>query len=875
MRGVVQMMAELDILNGFVGKIISDCIDISINKIRKADKNRKSKNQTMETRIYQVTVDALNVFPYNKYKKDEKVYDAVESILNELKRGNGDYKESVRLGLNMLSAEITGDICEDFLELLCYEICKEENRDLAIGYIIRQEERISAQQQQMDRYMQEGFEENNQNHEETHRKLDYLIEKRNGKEIQGVKYLIKSPVVNRADEYAQRWDKNVFLNNFNEEDENSGINIKLGEIYVEECLPHYIWKTNTKSSNKLKNLLAKYVININNKKMLLILGQPGIGKSTLITWIMANLVENIENILVYQFASDFSDINWQGNNLLHEIFVTVGLKYSEIEGKTLILDGFDEIYVQEDRERILHKLNQELEKGNYLEKISLIITCRENYVDHSQLYLEGIEYITLQAWDELQIRSFCEVYEETIIRKDLEKINKNSENRINKIIEKKDIMGIPLILYMVLALNVDIERSVSTVDIYDQIFSLRRGGIYDRGYDVEHRINDPEIKKYVHHISQRIAFWIFENNSDRASIPQEKFVEICNKEMSESGEYSKDVHSDVLIGNYFKSIKHCDGLGTKEIQFVHRSIYEYFVVIYFLNSVHNLTSKEKVAGKLGELLKNGYISKQMLEFIKYKFNNVKRMNLASIIRDIFQIMVRDGMLYHVEGTYKNAIEQETNIFANMLEIVGLWNATLGKCDDRILIYLKCNIYTGLNLKGIQLDMPKIAKRDLSRAIKVYLNESNLSGAYLRGTNFYRAKLSRINFSKTNLRGANLCRADLGGSNLSEADLRGANLRETNLNGTNLSKANLRGANLRGADLSGANLNEADLSGADLREVDLSKTDLKETIFGEEQVNMLHQKYNLSKSKVFFNKKYGIISYQEFCDIKNKIWISFY
>lgn len=106
-------------------------------------------------------------------------------------------------------------------------------------------------------------------------------------------------------------------------------------------------------------------------------------------------------------------------------------------------------------------------------------------------------------------------------------------------------------------------------------------------------------------------------------------------------------------------------------------------------------------------------------------------------------------------------------------------------------------------------------------------------------------------------------------------MRGANLRETNLNGTNLSKANLRGANLRGADLSGANLNEADLSGADLREVDLSKTDLKETIFGEEQVNMLHQKYNLSKSKVFFNKKYGIISYQEFCDIKNKIWISFY
>ena len=29
------MMAELDILNGFVGKVISDCIDITRNAIKK------------------------------------------------------------------------------------------------------------------------------------------------------------------------------------------------------------------------------------------------------------------------------------------------------------------------------------------------------------------------------------------------------------------------------------------------------------------------------------------------------------------------------------------------------------------------------------------------------------------------------------------------------------------------------------------------------------------------------------------------------------------------------------------------------------------------------------------------------------------------
>lgn len=42
------MMAELDILNGFAGKIIGDCIDISINTIKNADKNRKSYDRNIQ-----------------------------------------------------------------------------------------------------------------------------------------------------------------------------------------------------------------------------------------------------------------------------------------------------------------------------------------------------------------------------------------------------------------------------------------------------------------------------------------------------------------------------------------------------------------------------------------------------------------------------------------------------------------------------------------------------------------------------------------------------------------------------------------------------------------------------------------------------------
>ena len=90
---------------------------------------------------------------------------------------------------------------------------------------------------------------------------------------------------------------------------------------------------------------------------------------------MNNLVENEGKILVYQFANDLGSINWQGKNILTDIFNVIGLEYDELENKTLILDGFDEIYIDGDRERILNKLDQELKRRNILKCKNFILFC--------------------------------------------------------------------------------------------------------------------------------------------------------------------------------------------------------------------------------------------------------------------------------------------------------------------------------------------------------------------------------------------------------------------------------------------------------------------------------------------------------------------
>lgn len=193
------------IISGFISKIISDVVDIPENLIKKAikdaDKKKRDRNQSIETRIYQVTIDAIKEFTQKDYKGQEVLYDAAESIIRGFKNSNSNI-EAVRVGLKMLVSQVTSETCEEFLKILCHVICMDEND-------ILYKEIILIQGGQTFEAVREGFDVSNKNDEETHRKLDYLIEK----EMQDAKYSTKRPIENRVDEYAKRWEKNVFLNN--------------------------------------------------------------------------------------------------------------------------------------------------------------------------------------------------------------------------------------------------------------------------------------------------------------------------------------------------------------------------------------------------------------------------------------------------------------------------------------------------------------------------------------------------------------------------------------------------------------------------------------------------------------------------------------
>lgn len=643
--------------------------------------------------------------------------------------------------------------------------------------------------------------------------------------------VINQPKIkSRTQEYFDKWDQNMFLNDFDEWDENAGINVKLSDVYIDEHLPHFVWGSNEKKSYNLKKLLYRYVVERDGNKMLLILGQPGIGKSTLITWIVSNFVSKINDIFVFQFASDLKGVNWQNksenHDFLSEILSNINLSYSDLNGKVLILDGFDEININYEREDILNNLYRK-KKG-----FSLIITCRENYIPN--LNNVSCRYITLQPWDDRQIKSFCDAY--------AKKANYlMSEKTMANILESKNILGIPLILYMVLALNISIENDDEIVDIYDQIFSLEKG-IYDRcikgiSYEEPHRIS--QVKEQIHLISKNIAIWMFENEPEKPYISHDEYEKICNQVSNIPQNIS--IHQDFMIGNYFKKVRHCEGIETEKLYFVHRTIYEYFVAEAIFEPVKKAIeemsneSQEEFERSIAVNLKTGIMHNEICKYFTYKIKTIydkfeenKKDNFFEWLEKSFEKMLIHGMFFYSKenmSSFDNIIHKEVRCFLNILEVL----RTLISISDKKYImtyvekeYLENYIKYSIMINNMRKREKIFAKLNLSR---LFLTNINLSRMYIENID-----LSWGNLTKIRIKGASIFKTSFENSIMIDADLEDANLNDVNFGGADLRKVNFRNTKLVKVNMGNADLRGADLREADIDDIAISGTKLNGTIW---------------------------------------------
>ena len=657
----------------------------------------------------------------------------------------------------------------------------------------------------------------------------------------------------KKEDYVRKWNDRLFLHF--DETENP---ITLSKAFI---MPDYkihaqISRIGFSRNDTLDNIIYKF-ISYDKTSTMLITGVPGIGKSSITAWI-ANVCRADGRILILRFR----DWNREALNkgLLNAICDKLGCKKEELEGKVLILDGFDEIKALDIRQDLLNDFLNEMKD---FDNFKCMITSRPAYIPSG--YFENV--LVLKAFDIDKVDAFCKI------------ITGNGLENREKIAANLEVLGIPVILYMAVMSDVEISKNPTKPELYTKIFAPK-GGIFDKfsyegnEYDIGNQIlrDSENIDKFLNFL-QETAFQMFETGS---SALKKSMCEI--PKLKAQGQFI-----DVLDF----PIRHLFENNTDSIEFIHNSVYEYFVSEHIYSTLYKAVitheSPEPLEKVLRNLLKSRIVTPEILEFLRFRIKNSRLKEEAQEIYETFEFLLCFGMTCPVNEQSANVIDTEMIIFTNMLEILHLWNRDIWEFDELIIKYLKYNYRYSLNLR--KAGMKKMPVTDLSGVYleSAHLEGANLEGAYLERANLKEAHLENINLKHADLeradfsykkdvsknkKGANLFQANLEGANLNSASLLKVNLNRANLKRAVLYKADLREADLRGAVLCGAKFDATDLRGADLRGADLGGTDLSKALFqdaiiNESQISYFKKRCDIQGVNIFLGKTKKYIKYEEY------------
>lgn len=364
---------------------------------------------------------------------------------------------------------------------------------------------------------------------------------------------------NKKQDYIDDWNSRLFLHIDNDERP-----LTLADAFIMPDFDYHIKIGRYKflDSDSLDDVIHKF-IKYDRSLKILITGVPGIGKSSIVSWI-ANQYKYNDNIIVLRFR-DWKIENLS-NGLLNAICTSLSCENEDLENKILILDGFDEIKTVDIRDSLLRNFfNDILDYKNF----KFIITSRPDYIDSYKFQ----NVFELLPFGIDKIKLFYQII-------------KGSELDINKINhDNLDILGIPVILYMALMVEIDITEDTTKLELYNRVFA-EEGGIFDKfsyqgiAYDNGSQpLRDSENKKIYLRFLSNVAFRMFEKNElciqkDECRIPKIEF----NGSSMQVLEFP--------LKYLFENTK-------SSIEFIHKSIYEYFVAEYFyvmLCNVHHFTT---------------------------------------------------------------------------------------------------------------------------------------------------------------------------------------------------------------------------------------------------------------------------------------------
>lgn len=802
-------------LQTLLGIVINEAWDFTVDKIKKVYKKHKDvpeDQKTFQSHMYTAIIDAFCV--YTGVNPDEAQDDVMDFICRTAKEYfDQSYKNQdtstdtllsaintleSRFGNTLLEKENTEDknkiaLISDYIQVY---ISKDPAfRDIyvikAFDYLKRKGDQIEKNQLEMKLFAKEEIDKavfriNSHTDQVGNRVIAVLVKRIDALEER----ILNNPISNSTDsktvdpeikdakkEYADKWNERLFLHRRPKDKE-----LTLQNTYI-PTLYNIIRPENERTILPQDNLNEKLEQFYDYGKSLLLIGSPGIGKTSVVCY-LADKYKNDPDVIILRF-SDWSEEEWvdlayktHGSLLAKAISHKLGCTEKNLQNKLLILDGFDEIKYYSRSNDLLKSFLLQIRN---IRGLRVLITSRDNYINLDEVKFQNV--IRLCPFNESKIIDYANVISPYNI------LNNSDLSSINK-----KVYGIPVILYMAVVSNIDITKTSNRCGVYDKIFAIE-GGIFDRfstesttGYD-DFSTHDITYKKEVFlKILRKTAFTMFKiyNYNSIDYISYEKIVEYETHDFSTK----PSVWYDFPIDNLYEK-------GNR-IEFIHKSIYEYFVSDYMYMHIsnvckNNFNTKEACAVVIGLFYFNE-ISDEIYEFLHHKITS-SELDVKSVLNYILTIIediLEKGPLTYMTLCEEkktidniNHIERLNILFKNLLHFIHCWSVRYDKNNQQnkflntIVDYIHCNTTEGkVNFNSVYLCSRRLAFDITPKVVKErkYLlsgaidNKKHLSYALLDNMSFEESYLLYIIMNNSCLQSTNFKRCFLQIVNMNNCDL---------------------------------------------------------------------------------------------------------
>lgn len=517
-------------------------------------------------------------------------------------------------------------------------------------------------------------------------------------------------------------------------------------------------------------------------------GYPGCGKTSLVTKLTslyAKYYSNKYKIYLINMAK-FSYRQISLENIANKLNISL----QQLQGCILILDSLDEALknvnnMQEPLENLVEDL--------YDLDCKSIITCRSNLIEENifrhclGVSLLGFRKIEAKEW----LYNYYSVNEDFNVYEWKKRID-IIDNNISKIV------FIPLILYICVVRDINIDNVKSIGQLYDILFDMKYG-----------QVAIPPYRKRTNHKSEEWS-QLRELTTKISILMYQRGIVTINEIQQISLETN-------MLEKYFGLDFYVEQTGF-EVKFVHSSIWQYFVAER-LYKIIVMYEEQKDTKKIMSDFSNIFVMNNSLDEMILTFLNY------FMCRDAWRAQNIEDYINLLMGISDYCFTQKGDKFE--------WIATFFREIFKIItLIIKKNFH--YMLRDI---FPKVIVDKYRSLLIKYTNTADISPIVsLKEYRLVECHLDGVNLAYTNLMGCvirnssfrNACfkKALLKGTYADCCDFLGTDFQYADLKNIDFSNSILCGCNFRYSRLNGANFSNTKLDYADLRDAKIEKINLK-------------------------------------------------